>query len=45
MASPARPGPWPEPAPLLLEPGRPGPPGAHWDGQGLHIAVSSAHAA
>ncbi len=44
MASPARPGPWPEPAPLLLEPGRPGPPGAHWDGQGLHIAVSSAHA-
>ena len=33
-----------KPAPLLLEPGRPGPLGAHWDGQGLHIAVSSAHA-
>ena len=39
-----RPAAWPEPAPLLLEPGRPGPLGAHWDGQGLHIAVSSADA-
>ena len=42
--SATRPAPWPEPAALLLEPGRPGPPGAHWDGQGLHIAVSSTDA-
>ena len=39
-------GAWPAPAPLLLEPGRPGPLGVHWDGQGLNIAVVSnaAHA-
>ena len=43
-ASLAQPASGPEPAPLLLEPGRPGPLGAHWDGQGLHIAVSSADA-
>jgi len=31
-------------ADLTLAPGRPWPLGAHWDGQGLNIAVSSAHA-
>ena len=31
-------------APLALEAGQPWPMGAHWDGQGLNIAVSSAHA-
>ena len=33
-----------KPATLVLEPGRPGPLGVHWDGEGLHINVSSAHA-
>lgn len=44
VANTARSSAWPAPAPLQLEPGRPGPLGAHWDGQGLHIVVSSAHA-
>ena len=33
-----------QPLPLPLEAGRPWPMGAHWDGQGLNIAVSSSHA-
>jgi len=32
------------PLPLVLEAGRPWPLGAHWDGQGLNIAVSSSQA-
>ena len=32
------------PATLALAPGRPGPLGVHWDGQGLNIAVASAGA-
>ena len=31
----------PAPAPLVLELGRPGPLGVHWDGQGLNIAVAA----
>lgn len=40
----AQTGSWPAPAPLVLENGRPGPLGVHWDGQGLNIAVVSNHA-
>lgn len=34
----------PTPPALLLEPGRPWPLGAHWDGNGVNFAVFSAHA-
>jgi len=40
-AGQAQAGAWPVPAPLVLETGRPGPLGVHWDGQGLNIAVVS----
>jgi len=41
---PARATPTPPPAALTLHTGRPWPMGVHWDGQGLNIAVFSAHA-
>jgi glycogen operon protein len=43
-AGQARHGSQPDPAPLALEAGRAWPLGAHWDGHGLNIAVSSSHA-